>query len=474
MKNIYLLLFALLANLQILSAQKTVDYNFISTVTKAEFMNTFGLEAKYDVDMYKLRYKTNDITGALDTASGLLLVPVGATLVFPLHCSQHGTVGSREDVPSNLQGGYQLALIVAANGFVTAAADFLGLGDARGLHPYIHADTEASAAIDMLFATRELQEQLDFNLNDQLYLSGYSQGGHAAMAAHREIQQNYANDFTVTAASHMSGPYSVSQEMTNFTLSEQEYFFVAYIPHVANSMKMAYPELLADFELEDMFKAEYLVEINKFFAEEVDLFTLNQTLIDMLVANEGASIPNRILKDGVADMILNDPSNPLSQALALNDVYDWAPDAPTRLLYCKGDDQVTYTNSILAEEVMKENGAANLFAVNLGDNNDHGQCVNPAIGITLIFFDIYQSITSSTTDVSFDEGDWVYPNPADNTINIKDVTDAVTLIIYDLNGHIIRQQKATSTVDVSDMASGMYYIRLSSNSKEKIQKLIKL
>ena len=47
-------------------------------------------------------------------------------------------------------------MIFAAFGYVVCAPDFVGLGDSPGVHPYVHAKTEASAAIDMLRAAREL------------------------------------------------------------------------------------------------------------------------------------------------------------------------------------------------------------------------------------------------------------------------------------------------------------------------------
>lgn len=475
MKKIYFSLMILCCSLLQLTAQKFVSSNFIGTVSKEEITSTFGIEALYSVELHKIQYETNDINGLLDTASGLLVVPMDPELRFPLHCSQHGTVGSREDVPSNLQGGYQLPLIIASNGYVTAAPDFLGLGDARGQHPYIHADTEASAAIDMLYAVKSTQEFLNFNLNEQLYISGYSQGGHAAMALHREIQANYANDFVVTAASHMSGPYSVSEKMVEFTLGDTPYYFVAYLAHVANSMKLAYPETLDAYEMSDIFKADYLADIDAFLNEEIDLFTLNELLIARLEATEGASIPRLMMQDSIADALINNPNHPLSAALALQDVYDWAPDAPTRLLFCGGDDQVFFENSTLAGEVMNANGAPNTIAVNLGNENDHGACVNPAIFITLLFFDDFREITSGTNDLPTLSSGWMYPNPAKDIISFDlpiDDTANITIEIMDQKGQIMMRSAYAKTMDISSFSAGMYYVTVKSENYFVMDKLV--
>jgi hypothetical protein len=77
---------------------------------------------------------------ALDTASGLLVLPVVPdTTNLPIVVYAHGTTDGPADVPSKLHGGYEVAMAYAAKGFAVAAPDFLGLGDARGFHPYVHA-----------------------------------------------------------------------------------------------------------------------------------------------------------------------------------------------------------------------------------------------------------------------------------------------------------------------------------------------
>ena len=196
-----------------IQAQDLISSQYLSNVSKANLESTYGTAFHNGVDLYRVLYTTPDVLGVLDTASGLLVVPDDPGFAYPLLVYQHGTINSRWDVPSQLAGGYQLATVFGGHGYATVAADYVGLGEARGLHPYVHADTEASAAIDFLFAARQFADQNDFlTLNDQLFVTGYSQGGHAAMAAHRALELDYSSDFTVTAAAPMSGPYSVSQK----------------------------------------------------------------------------------------------------------------------------------------------------------------------------------------------------------------------------------------------------------------------
>ena len=107
----------------------------------------------------------------------------GYHCIFPLCSYQHGTITERYEVPSFEGGELFLGIVFAPGGYVVCMPDYLGLGLGEGLHPYCHAKSEATATVDMLRATRQVCDEQDIHLNDQTFLFGYSQGGHATMAA---------------------------------------------------------------------------------------------------------------------------------------------------------------------------------------------------------------------------------------------------------------------------------------------------
>ena len=47
---------------------------------------------------------------------------------------------------------------------------------------------------------------------------------------------------------------------------------------------------------------------------------------------------------------------------------------PLRMYYCTADEQIAYTNALNAESTMNNNGALDVQAINMG-NNDHGGCI---------------------------------------------------------------------------------------------------
>ena len=268
----------ILTTLQFGKAQELESMELIESYTTTEVSLIIGITVSYGVDLYKVRYYTKDVSGNNSIASGLLCVPQAGNYIFPMAVYQHGTVDGREDVPSRLAGGYQLPLVLASYGYVVCAPDMLGLGDSPGVHLYVHAKTEASAAIDMLLAIRDNDDQRDeYALNDQLFITGYSQGGHAAMALHKEIEEFYSDEIVVTASAPMSGPYSMSDLMVDFTLGDDVYTSVSYLAWIVLSYQVAYSDNFEGYELENIFKADYIEDILEFKNENIGREETEQT-----------------------------------------------------------------------------------------------------------------------------------------------------------------------------------------------------
>ena len=102
---------------------------------------------------YSITYNTTDVLGNPTIASGALYVPQLCD-VLPLVSYQHGTQFNSAWVPST---GYfeDRGLLYAGNGFITTLPDYLGMGVNAGMQHYFHADTEATASIDLIRASKE-------------------------------------------------------------------------------------------------------------------------------------------------------------------------------------------------------------------------------------------------------------------------------------------------------------------------------
>ncbi len=463
-------------------AQEVVDIEYIGEVNKALIeisIRNLGINraVENDVEIYKVTYTTRDVMGNENIASGQLVLPKFRDKTMPIVVYQHGTVGSREEVPSRFsiaaQNEAQISLIYGSFGYATLAPDYIGLGDSPGFHPYVHAESEAWAAIDMITAFKKYAEQESIPLNDQLFICGYSQGGHAAMAAHKVLQRDFSDVLPVTASAPMSGPYNMYGSMVDFVLSDDEYELLAYVAWVALSYQTIYPGLPSLDNLDQFFKPQYIEDILAFRNEEITLWDLNGKLQSLLFDDVGASIAKFMLQDSIVEIIATQPDHPISLALQDNNLYDWIPAAPVRMYYCKADEQVSYKNATFTDSLMNENGATDVQSINLGDDRNHGGCVIPAISTALDFFNGLKDITSSQ-EVLIQDIATIYPNPASNAIFIaNEKEEIISAKIYNLNGQVVLSEKnPASKIELSELNAGMYILQINTVDKFASTKLV--
>ena len=399
MKRLLLSIIFLFSVFITLQAQRLISGTSIGTRTAAQLTIDTGIPMPNDVFLYKIRYETPDLYGVTDTASGLLVIP-DIPGQLPLVCYQHGTVGEKAAIPSNLQSEAVIAMAMSSLGYAVIAPDYLGLGDSRGFHPYMHAESEASVAIDMIKATKDFAPSIMLDLSDQLFITGYSQGGHAAMALFRELETNHSMDLPVTAAAPMSGPYSVSGVMVDQLFLPDPYFYPAYLPYTLNSYQMAYGNIYSS--LSELYRPGYDSLVQDFLDRNITMGQLNNGLINKLTQDFGAPIARMMFLDSMQTVIRTDSMHPFNVAMRLNDVYDWTPQAPMRMFYCEADDQVFFQNSIVADSVMNARGAANVKAMSVGETLDHVDCATPAALNTLFFFNPFLPSNSIKKDQLLD------------------------------------------------------------------------
>jgi len=166
----------------------------------------------YGVDGYRVLYRTISVTGSPTIASGLIVLPRRAARTLRTVEFEHGTAVARRDAPSfNSQSDGQLTGLVAASaGFAAVAPDYLGLGAGPGHHPFMQAASEASASLDMLRASLTIAARHGRRIDPRVFVTGFSQGGQAAMALGRVLQHGADPRLRLGALAPVSGTYDIA------------------------------------------------------------------------------------------------------------------------------------------------------------------------------------------------------------------------------------------------------------------------
>ncbi len=102
------------------------------------------------------------------------------------------------------------------------------------------------------------------------------------------------------------------------------------------------------------------------------------------------SVPKDVVKPAVVQAYLDNDDFPFKKALRDNSVHDWKPEQPVLLCYCQADEQVSYLNSIVTHETMKENGAQNIYLKHVNKHLGHNECALFAVMHTKLFFDSFR------------------------------------------------------------------------------------
>ena len=351
----------------------------INALWKKKEVPKIALGVKNGVDVYEIIYKVEWIDGTWRNASGIYYVPTVEKAV-PLMMYGHGTrIHKHREVSENDSEQF-ICLAHAVDGYAAAFVDYYGIGKGDGMHLYQHAWSEAHAFIYMLEAIDELNKELSVASNNQLFLTGYSQGGHASFAAHKYIEKLNDSRFQVTASSPMSGAYDMTGEQQKYMFEEYPRPF--YLPYLLLSYQTAYN--ITDLEDPyDAFRAPFDTLFPPFF-ENNDSKTLDE-LNKVL-----PKIPANVVDSTLISDYQKDPNHPFKVRLRENNLTDWSPKAAVQLCYCKGDKEVSYKNSEVAYEQMTAKGIEHIKLNNLSDHLDHNTCAAFAVLATKYYFDRFK------------------------------------------------------------------------------------
>ncbi len=499
----------------------------LTTVTPSEIMLTLQASLdetayslvdlftykKHSVTAVKVIYQTIDATGSPTVASGVVFIPaVEEAKQVPLFMYLHGTLTRDIDAPSYLKGiETVIGWIMAMDGYIAVLPDYLGLGDGPGVHPYHHSASEASASVDMLKAAVAVcadplvctDPLVCAKPDGNLYMSGYSQGGHAALATQNVLQNNPLPGITLRKTVAGSGAYSLSQVQKSYLFDHPVYPSPSFLPYMLMSFQEAYGNLYGN--LGQVFVSPYNLHIPDLFN---GLYTTDQINIQLPPEWKTMFVPKYLWN------IQYNYFHPVNSALRKNDVIGWKPKSDLHLYYCTCDELVANENSLLAYLSFLLRGSSKVSCLPVGPFK-HAECAPFVLLLSKIQFDCASganpcginllSLLKSATKEDFPEfrnavsgltpsprieelmkneqlAAWVrenelqasegpaeltvYPNPVYDVVNIErpaGLQGLVRVALYDMQGRLVMEEDFTGSVmqiNVRPLPAGAYQIVL--------------
>jgi len=324
-----------------------------------QFPPNIPVRFDYGFDSYKVTYCTVDAvlsdqsTARPTSATGMVSVPRKSGRLSTI-AYLHGTSVSFYDAVSNPnifgelnEGGESFDgppsnSVFAGAGFIYIAPDYLGLGDSTvPRHRYFHAATEASSGVDLLAASRRVLARLRVKQDDELFTFGFSQGGHAALALSRELQ-NAQVDVSGTAT--VGGVFDVEQWILASLANETTVTVPLYVSYIL----LSYDDIYDIYrQTRDVFRQPYASTVNS-------LFDMQHYFDDVL-----AELPpnaRALLTSSFYAGVTANPQNPFRVRLRQNAVDRRRLEAPVRVYHSPDDEEVPYGDALVSVDRLRSRG----------------------------------------------------------------------------------------------------------------------
>lgn len=230
-----------------------------------------------------------------------------------------------------------------------------------------------AASVDGLRATRTLTHRKGRELERKVQVSGFSQGGPAAMLVGRALQDEGADRyFRLGALAPVSGPFDLTAFETAAADDRIEKSGL-YLAYFATAWNKAYGLYRSP---SDVFKDPYDKHVEALF----DGYHTTDDLVDQLPARA-----DDLFTETFLDKIRH-PSGVLKERLRpMNHTCDWRPDVPVDIFHGKGDKDVDISHAGYCSDQLTRNGAAHRFT-DVGDY-DHTGSMRQALPRIIRFFD---------------------------------------------------------------------------------------
>ena len=243
----------------------------------------------------------------------------------------------------------------------------------------------------------ELGAGLDVGFNGNIYITGYSQGGHGAMAmARAQLPEQLQDVLAVKAVAPLSGPYDMSGTQLPWILGDA--FTVS--PHTflhSERMERGVRRVVRVLRghLPGTLRSHVGHHAEWGAFRHGDQCDVSRRLTTMLLP-------------GVMDTMTTSNSMLLDLA-AQNDVHNWTPSMPLHMRYCTEDEEGVVPTQSAQTIGMSGIRSPDVEAFNLGGFNHNG-CALSAITTSVLWFLSMESSASELAEhaVESECADWEY------------------------------------------------------------------
>ncbi len=332
-----------------------------------------ALPTEHGISLHRLTYWTSSPDDECVRASALVALPRRRDRFRGIVSWQHGTESLRTAAPSakHLFHGVLPAAVFAGHGYVLVAPDYLGYGVSDRAHDYFLTDNMANVVRDCIHAATTAIAQREIAVPPDLFLAGFSEGGHATLAVHRRLERAPIDGLSLSASAPVAAPGDLAEAGLAGALTGASRYSSLYIAWLATTYARHYCEPLAS-----VLVPESAAVADSLFDGTHDS---DQTVAAL------PSRPRAMLQASFLAASERNEDHWFLSRLRENSLLDWAPLAPIRVYYGARDVDVTPVQAELLQHNLCAQGG-DCTAISVGDV-DHDETILHAAPLLRNWFD---------------------------------------------------------------------------------------
>ena len=208
-----------------------------------------------------------------------------------------------------------------------------------------------NAVVDLISGIKYYACENDIELNDKVFLLGYSNGGYNSMAAHKILIDD-PRDYDISASVLIAGYYDFNIENLNIP---DTLFMPAWSIHSIYIYDKYYN---LEF-LDKVIKSPYLEKLDNLFKGDLDAITINT----YLTTNTRDLFQPEFLNSFATSSVFKE----YRQKLIDNSLLNTVPKSPILFIHSKEDNAVDYEQSVeMATNIQVRGGEAEIILLEKG------------------------------------------------------------------------------------------------------------
>jgi hypothetical protein len=230
---------------EVLTAERDIFNPAMPQAYWRDYQNPEYRSALYDVDVYRVAYRTTipEQGNRPTVAYGLVAIPQGVVGQIPMVSVQHGTLWLKESAPSQAFSwdktstavvnygltqqelyfsAYETRLNVAqfaGQGYAVIAADYVGIGNSVENDSFVVKASEQQACLDMLAASETLLASRNLS-RSELFANGWSEGALVSISFQEALE---ARGVAISGVSTAATPANTGMFAERFIFNRRPY-----------------------------------------------------------------------------------------------------------------------------------------------------------------------------------------------------------------------------------------------------------